>query len=56
MASLNYQTTVDWDPYLINAGTDENGLVVDGQYTTMGAPANIPNKYISSAEIQNKIT
>lgn len=56
MAWLNYSTTVDWDEFLINAGTNENGLVIDGQYITMGPPQNIADKYISGAIIINEIT
>lgn len=53
MASLNYLKTVTWDPNLLNAGTNADSLVIDGQYNVSGTPANIAGKYIAGAMILN---
>lgn len=49
---VNYKRTTEI-PTLINAGVNEDGLYVSGQWTTAGAPTNTPDIYIAGALIQN---
>lgn len=53
MAYLNYQTTVAWTTELVNIGLNAEGLAIDGQKITAGAPQNTAGKYIGGAFIQN---
>lgn len=56
MAWLNYVRNVGWDTTLKNLGLIEDGLVIDGQKTTSGAPTATAGKFAPGAEIINLVT
>ena len=56
MAFLQYVRNVGWDADLKNLGLDENGLVLDGQKTTTGAPTATAGKFQIGADIMNIVT
>lgn len=53
---INFLRTVKFSTEIINAGTNQAGLITCGQKTTSGAPAATANKYIAGCIIQNTAT
>lgn len=49
---VNYRRTTEL-PNLVNAGVNEQGLYVSGQWTATGAPTNTPEVYLQGAILQN---
>lgn len=50
---IQYVRNVVWNPYVVDAVTDENGLIIRGIYTRSGAPAADAGRYEPSAIMQN---
>ena len=53
MAHIQYARNVIWDVNLIDAGFDEKGLVINGEYNLAGAPASHAGRYQVACIIQN---
>ena len=56
MAFVQYQTTVDWDSTLTDLGYTSDGYVESAVKTTTGAPTATAGKFITSAQILNKVS
>lgn len=56
MANIQYVRNVDWDSSLSDLGLNEDGLVIDGNKTTSGAPTATAGKFAAGAIIQNTNT
>ena len=56
MAFVQYQTTVDWDSTLTDLGYTSDGYVESAVKTTTGAPTATAGKFITAAQILNKVS